>query len=291
MSPSTDPRPAKTPPTASGHLTVRSDGDGPVEVRFLFEQPDGQRIGGAIGAGFITHLIVLGLVLLIASLIPERTYKAVIPPQLSERIIWMSDPGPGGGGGGGNKMPDPPKPAEVVRPKPAPVPPPVPTPVQQPPPVVEPLTIPLQTLDAAVTTPGTIESTQVSNAVSLGSGTGTGAGPGQGSGLGDGFGGGTGGGAYRPGNGVQLPRPLREVKPQYTADAMRAKVQGSVWLECVVMPDGSVGKVEVIKSLDSTFGLDQEAIKAARQWRFAPGTRFGEPVAVLVTIELTFTLR
>jgi protein TonB len=290
MSSSTERRPQQESSIPSGHLTVRPDGDGPVEVRFLFEQPDGQRIGGALGAGFVTHLVMLGLVLLIASLIPERTFQAVIPPQLSERIIWMSDPGPGGGGGGGNKMPDPPKPAEIVKPRPAPVPAPVPTPVAEPPPL-EPITIPLQTLDAPVTTPGTIESTQVSNSLSLGSGTGTGAGPGQGSGLGDGFGGGTGGGAYRPGNGVLLPKPLREVKPQYTADAMRAKVQGTVWLECVVLPDGSVGKVEVVRSLDSTFGLDQEAVKAAKQWRFAPGTRFGEPVAVLVTIELTFTLR
>jgi len=277
---------------ASGHLSVRPDADGPVQVRFLFEQPDRNRIGGALGAGFLTHLVFLGLILLIASLLPERVYEAFVPPQLSDRIVWLSDPGPGGGGGGGNKMPDPPKAAEIVKPKPkpAPVPAPVPTPVKEPPPV-EQLTIPLQTLDAAVTTPGTIESTQVSNSLSLGSGTGTGAGPGQGSGLGPGTGGGTGGGAYRPGNGVQLPRPLREVKPQYTADAMRAKVQGTVLLECVVLPDGTVGKVEVVRSLDSAFGLDQEAIKAARQWRFAPGTRFGEPVAVLVTIELTFTLR
>ena len=54
------------------------------------------------------------------------------------------------------------------------------------------------------------------------------------------------------------------MKPQYTADAMRAKVQGTVLLECVVLPDGSVGRVDVVKSLDSTFGLDQEAVKAAR---------------------------
>ena len=72
---------------------------------------------------------------------------------------------------------------------------------------------------------------------------------------------------------------------------MRAKVQGTVLLECVVQPDGTVGDVQVVRSLDSTFGLDQEAIKAAKQWRFAPGTRLGEPVSVLVTIELTFTLR
>jgi len=72
---------------------------------------------------------------------------------------------------------------------------------------------------------------------------------------------------------------------------MRAKVQGTVLLECVVQKDGSVGDVQVIRSLDSTFGLDQEAIKAAKAWRFAPGTRLGEPVPVLITIELTFTLR
>jgi protein TonB len=84
---------------------------------------------------------------------------------------------------------------------------------------------------------------------------------------------------------------LREVRPQYTSDAMRAKVQGTVLLECVVRPDGSVGDVQILRSLDGVFGLDQEAIKAAKQWRFAPGTRLGEPVPVLITIELTFTLR
>ena len=76
-----------------------------------------------------------------------------------------------------------------------------------------------------------------------------------------------------------------------TSDAMRAKVQGVVVLECVVRPDGSVGDVQIVRSLDSTFGLDQEAIKAAKQWRFQPGSRMGEPVPVLISIELTFTLR
>jgi TonB family protein len=152
------------------------------------------------------------------------------------------------------------------------------------------LNIPAETLAAAAeNSPGVIESN--SDSTSTGSGTGTGAGDGTGSGLGRGSGGGTGGGVYRPGSGVINPRILREVKPQYTADAMRAKVQGTVLLECVVLADGTVGRVDVVKSLDPTFGLDQEAVKAAKQWRFQPGTRFGEPVAVLVTIELTFTLR
>jgi protein TonB len=72
---------------------------------------------------------------------------------------------------------------------------------------------------------------------------------------------------------------------------MRAKIQGEVLLECVVQPDGSVGNIRVVRSLDSVFGLDQEAIKAARQWEFIPGTRQGQPVPVLVTIAIAFTLR
>jgi TonB family protein len=272
----------------SSHLTVRPETDGPREVRFMFDQPDGQRIGRSLGAGFLTELVVIGIVLLVMSLLPKKVYQAILPDRLAEDIVWLAQPGPGGGGGGGNKMPDPPKKIEVKKaevPKP---PEPTPIPKEEPPP--EPVNIPVQTLTAApVTAPGVL--TPNPDTLSTGSGSGSGAGPGQGSGIGPGFGGGTGGGAYRPGNGVQLPQPLKEVKPQYTADAMRAKVQGTVLLECVVMPDGSVGSVEIVRSLDSTFGLDQEAIKAAKQWRFRPGTRFGEPVAVLVTIELTFTLR
>ena len=94
---------------------------------------------------------------------------------------------------------------------------------------------------------------------------------------------------YKPGDGVSAPILVKEVKPQYTADAMRAKAQGAVTLECVVQPDGAVGEVRVTKALDP--GLDQEAIRAVKQWRFKPGTKDGKPVPVLVTLELTFTLR
>ena len=78
-----------------------------------------------------------------------------------------------------------------------------------------------------------------------GTGTGTGIGSGSGSGLGPGSGGGTGGGFYRPGNGVAMPTVISEVKPSYTADAMRQKIQGVVMVEAVVMPDGGVGQVNV----------------------------------------------
>ena len=260
-----------------------------------------QRIGNALGVSVVTHIAILGLLFLISQIVPDKVYQAVLPDTLPD-IVWLADPGPGGGGGGGgNQSPEPPKKVELpgkqevsvpVPPEPVVVPKPEPEPVPE-------INIPAQTAAAApVIAPGVITNNDASTesqgaGVGGGGGTGrgTGVGSGQGSGLGEGIGGGTGGGVFRPGNGVMIPRVLREVKPAYTAEAMRAKVQGVVLLECVVMPDGTIGRVEVVKSLDGTFGLDQEAIKAARQWRFAPGTRFGEPVAVLVTIELQFTLR
>jgi TonB family protein len=233
--------------------------------------------------------------LLFVWLVPDPIREAILPDSLPRQLVWLAEPGPGGGGGGGNERPEPPKPAEVEGKKevisvPAAEPPPTldPTPEEAP---LETLNLPALTLAAATETAiGVLDSGDASS-ISTGSGGGTGAGSGQGSGLGEGSGGGTGGGVYRAGSGVISPRVLREAKPQYTADAMRAKVQGTVVLECVVLADGSVGRVDVVRSLDPTFGLDQEAVKAAKQWRFQPGTRFGEPVAVLVTIELTFTLR
>ena len=97
-------------------------------------------------------------------------------------------------------------------------------------------------------------------------------------------------GAFRPGNGVILPRVLREVRPQYTSAAMRERVEGKAVLECIVETDGSVQRVRILRSLDSVFGLDEQAVRAAKQWRFAPGTKDNVAVPVMITIELTFTL-
>ena len=72
---------------------------------------------------------------------------------------------------------------------------------------------------------------------------------------------------------------------------MRARIQGSAWVECVVQIDGTVGDARVIQSLDRRFGLDDEALAAARRWRFRPGTLHGKPVPVIVTIELSFSVR
>ena len=96
---------------------------------------------------------------------------------------------------------------------------------------------------------------------------------------------------YRPGAGIVNPRLLREVKPQHTSEALDEKITGTVELELVVLPNGTVGDVRITRSLDPVFGLDEQATKAARQWIFEPGTRFGAPVAILVHLALDFNLR
>jgi len=96
---------------------------------------------------------------------------------------------------------------------------------------------------------------------------------------------------YKSGDGVSLPSVVREVKPSYTPEAMQQKIQGSVWMKVVVLESGDVGDVQISKSLDAEYGLDEQAIKASKQWKFKPGMKDGKPVAVEVTVEMTFTLK
>jgi len=97
-------------------------------------------------------------------------------------------------------------------------------------------------------------------------------------------------GAARP-DGVTLPAPIRQVRPEYTPAAMAAGIEGRVLMEVVVHADGSVGDVAVVRSLDSVLGLDQQAVAALKQWTWTPGTKDGKPDRVAVSVEMTFTLK
>lgn len=97
-------------------------------------------------------------------------------------------------------------------------------------------------------------------------------------------------GVERPGDGVTSPILIHETKPNYTGEAMRARVQGLVVMECVVEPDGSVGPVRVTRSVDPVYGLDDVAVRTLKQWRFRPGMKDGAPVRVALIVEMSFTL-
>jgi len=97
--------------------------------------------------------------------------------------------------------------------------------------------------------------------------------------------------ALKPGNGVSLPQVVTKVNPEYTPEAMRARIESIVGLDVVVEANGSVGRVVVTRSLDPVFGLDQQAMKAMKQWTFKPGLKDGKAVAVDIDIQMNFTLK
>jgi TonB family protein len=100
-------------------------------------------------------------------------------------------------------------------------------------------------------------------------------------------------GAFRPsGFDPRVARPtlVHRVAPVYTSAGLRARITGTVELEAVVLTDGTVGQVRVVKSLDKPTGLDDQPAGAAREWTFEPGKLDGKPVPMIVLIRLAFTL-
>ena len=91
--------------------------------------------------------------------------------------------------------------------------------------------------------------------------------------------------------GVTLPKVISEVKAQYTPEALRARIEGTVMMTAVVRTDGTVGDITVTRSLDSEYGLDKQAIAALSQWRFEAGLKDERPVPVRITVEMQFWLK
>ena len=267
------------------------------------------RVKGRREAVAITGLLHLLAVTLLISLATEpkiqsddaSTAPAVMRVVLPPLVFRLSEPSGGGGGGGGNRQQGRIRHAEGVGHDA------ITLRTTQQPATSDRLspasTAPLLLLDSRPFASGQADQIGlpvggVSDGTSagpgsgggVGTGVGTGIGSGRGPGIGAGSGGGTGGGVYRPGGKVTAPRILSQIKPRYTYEALRDKIQGSVWLELEVTREGRVDHIRVVRSLDPG-GLDQEAVTAVRDWRFEPGRLGDTPVDVLVTVEMDFTIR
>lgn len=259
------------------------------------------RLGGALSV--VAHAGVALAVVLAVAWPPPAPAPSAVPhdrrtPPL--HLVFLQTPGPasgGGGGGGARELLSPPRARDVGH-DPITVPALRPVIDSQPPPEAPPSTEQalLETIPLASGTtlisglpdarPTSTLSRGPGTGGGIGTGTGGGIGAGTGSGVGPGFGGGFGGGAYRPGGGVVAPTLLRQVLPKYTTDALARRIQGTVGLEVVVSREGLPAAIRVVRPLDP--GLDQEAIAAVREWRFAPGRVGSTPVDVLVTIWVDF---
>lgn len=142
----------------------------------------------------------------------------------------------------------------------------------------------------------------------IGTGKGGGIGPGEGGGIGPGRGGNIGGGDFNAGGGgpgggggggdynrifsgkevSTKARVLSKPEPQYTEEARKNQVTGTVVLRAVFTSGGQVTNIRAVSGLP--FGLTEKAIAAARQIRFQPATKDGRPVSMYIQLEYNFNL-
>ena len=125
-----------------------------------------------------------------------------------------------------------------------------------------------------------------------------GIGPGRGGNIGggdrnDGGGGpGGGGGGLRPSiqrqRGLSKARVLSKPEPQYTEEARKNQITGTVVLRAVFTSGGQVTNIRSVSGLP--FGLTERAIAAARQIKFSPAMKDGRPVSMYIQLEYNFNL-
>jgi periplasmic protein TonB len=131
---------------------------------------------------------------------------------------------------------------------------------------------------------------------SAGPGSGGGHGPGKGTGIGPGDGPGAGpgtdGGISTSSSGFETPTTqavlLYKTEPEYSEEARKAKIQGSVLLRVDIDARGQVANITLGQGLG--LGLDEQAVAAVRKWRFRAATHNGKPVPTRALIQVTFRL-
>jgi TonB family protein len=96
------------------------------------------------------------------------------------------------------------------------------------------------------------------------------------------------GGPIRVGGMVQAARLINAVRPVYPLDPLQRGVEGTVKIEAVLSRDGVLLSPRVINSPDP--GLTQPALDAIKLWRYEPTLLNGEPVEVMTTIDVNFSL-
>lgn len=225
----------------------------------------------------------------------------------------------GGGGGGGQQMEPPVQQGKLPPPSEIPGKLPVTPPLRQPPLPVAGINID-RALWKDLPYDRFGDPRSQSQTPSAGQGTGSGMGTGTGSGIGEGEGegfgrgrgrnmgggdpndggGGSGGGTGRDGSLVdynrvfnprevnQKARILSRPEPQYTEEARKNQVSGTVVLRAVFSSSGQVTNIRTVSGLP--YGLTERAIAAARQIRFSPAMKDGRAVSQYIQIEYNFNL-
>ena len=94
--------------------------------------------------------------------------------------------------------------------------------------------------------------------------------------------------ARRTGGSVTRPQIISQARPEYTIEARKQRLQGTVIVEALIDRDGCIQQARVLKGLP--MGLDQAALDAVKQWVFLPARLDGKPVAVFYVLITGFQL-
>jgi len=97
-----------------------------------------------------------------------------------------------------------------------------------------------------------------------------------------------GSGQAGPIRGVKPPRKIKDVKPVYPQGAFASQARGTVVILATIGPDGRVQDAQVLRSVP---GLDHAALSAIRQWEYEPTLLNGAPVAIYLTVAITFGIQ
>ena len=84
------------------------------------------------------------------------------------------------------------------------------------------------------------------------------------------------------------PRVIHKIEPEYTEEARKANLEGTVVLTTIISVDGIPQGIKVVRELGG--GLDERAVDCLRQWRFRPAMIHDEPVSQQITVEMTFRI-
>ena len=94
--------------------------------------------------------------------------------------------------------------------------------------------------------------------------------------------------AHEPERNVTPPHAIFMPEPEYSEQARKKKINGTVLLSLTVTVDGTTRDIKVVKGVG--YGLDEKAVAAVSRWKFSPALKDGQPIEKEITVEVAFRL-
>ena len=94
--------------------------------------------------------------------------------------------------------------------------------------------------------------------------------------------------AHEPEHNVTMPHAIFMPNPEFSEQARKEKIHGTVVVSLTVTVDGTTRDIKVVKGVG--YGLDEKAVAAVSRWKFSPALKDGQPIEKEITVEVAFHL-